>query len=83
MTSSLHTPQTVPPVSHDVNNPEHGAAVVVDDALLDLTWGPGAWGRAVFWIAVAWEKSARVGWRRGRFLRRSGNFAGSFRGGAG
>ncbi|MFG1215137.1 TRAP transporter fused permease subunit [Xanthobacter flavus] len=55
MTSSLHTPQTVPPVSHDVNNPEHGAPVVVDDALLDLTWGPGTWGRAVFWIAVAFS----------------------------
>ncbi|MFG1359774.1 TRAP transporter permease [Xanthobacter pseudotagetidis] len=55
MTSSLHTPDTIPPVSHDINAPNHGAAVVVDDALLDLTWGPGAWGRAVFWIAVAFS----------------------------
>ncbi|MGR7994295.1 MULTISPECIES: TRAP transporter permease [unclassified Xanthobacter] len=55
MTSSLHTPTTTPPVSHDLNNPNHGASVVVDDALLDLTWGPGSWGRAVFWIAVAFS----------------------------
>ncbi|MFG1480258.1 TRAP transporter permease [Xanthobacter sp. V4C-4] len=55
MTQALHTPQTTPPVSHDLKDPDHGAAVVVDDALLDLTWGPAAWGRAVFWIAVAFS----------------------------
>ncbi|MDI4665832.1 TRAP transporter permease [Xanthobacter autotrophicus] len=55
MTSSLHTPDTVPPVSHDIATPGHGAPVVVDDALLDLTWGAGLWGRAVFWIAVAFS----------------------------
>lgn len=55
MTSALHTPDTTPPVSHDLNAPNHGAAVVVDDALLDLTWGTGAWGRTVFWIAVAFS----------------------------
>ncbi|QRG06211.1 TRAP transporter permease [Xanthobacter dioxanivorans] len=55
MTSSLHTPATTPPVSHDISTPGHGAAVVVDDALLDLTWGPGGWGRTVFWIAVAFS----------------------------
>ncbi|MFG1376923.1 TRAP transporter permease [Xanthobacter autotrophicus] len=55
MTSSLHTPDTVPPVSHDLGTPGHGAPVVVDDALLDLTWGAGRWGRAVFWIAVAFS----------------------------
>ncbi|MFG1294285.1 TRAP transporter permease [Xanthobacter variabilis] len=52
MTQSLHTPTTNPPVSHDIKDPNHGAAVVVDDSLLDLTWGRGSWGRAVFWIAV-------------------------------
>ncbi|MDQ0506257.1 TRAP transporter permease [Xanthobacter agilis] len=55
MTQSLHTPATTPPVSHDLKDPDHGAAVVVDDALLDLTWGRAGWGRAVFWIAVAFS----------------------------
>jgi TRAP transporter 4TM/12TM fusion protein len=31
---------------------DHGAEVIVEPGLGHLEWGPGSWGRAVFWIAV-------------------------------
>ncbi len=34
---------------------DHGAEVVVEPGLAHLEWGAGAWGRAVFWIAVAFS----------------------------
>lgn len=44
------TPSSVAPAP--AKNEAH---VVVDDAMMDLAWGPGALGKAVFWIAVAFS----------------------------